>query len=65
MNCEAEVTHRARRAEPVACGKPARKYRMSGLLASITVALCEFHADKVESDGYTLLTVEEQDRIAS
>ena len=67
MKCEVELHSRAKRGEPVPCGKPATTYRMSGEIASVITRLCEFHAEKIERQGYTLETVDpvDEERIAS
>jgi hypothetical protein len=58
MKCEAQLPSRAKRGEPVPCGRPAITYRMSGGLAWVTTSLCDVHAEKIERLGYTLQRLE-------
>jgi hypothetical protein len=62
MKCEAQVPNRAKRGEPVPCGRAATAYRMLGQLAWVITNLCDLHADKIEHLGYTLQRVEPADQ---
>jgi hypothetical protein len=67
MNCVVELPNRAKKGKPVACGKSASTFRVSGKLTWVYADLCEDHARKMRARGYTLEKVDpaDQERIAS
>lgn len=58
MKCKAQLPSRAKRGEPILCGKLATTYRVTGKLAWIIMPLCDLHAEKIERLGYTLQRVD-------
>lgn len=59
--CEFIVTSRVARAEPLQCGKPGMRRRISGQLASTEMILCLDHALRTAKQG---LEVDPLDRTA-